>query len=70
MATTLITGGTVVSATGRAPADVLVDGEKFAIATAKDTEAGRYRGLIVPPAHNTAIQVTDSRMIASSRPNP
>ncbi|TXK17004.1 dihydropyrimidinase [Homoserinibacter sp. GY 40078] len=27
MATTLITGGTVVSATGRAPADVLVDGE-------------------------------------------
>ncbi|SDH26837.1 dihydropyrimidinase [Agrococcus jejuensis] len=27
MATTLITGGTVVSSTGRAPADVLVDGE-------------------------------------------
>ena len=27
MATTLITGGTVVSATGRAPADVLIDGE-------------------------------------------
>src|SRR6187551_897675 len=30
MATTLITGGTVVSATGRAPADVLIDGEKIA----------------------------------------
>ncbi|AYF98559.1 dihydropyrimidinase [Protaetiibacter intestinalis] len=29
MATTLITGGTVVSATGRAAADVLVDGEKI-----------------------------------------
>ncbi|WP_353807931.1 dihydropyrimidinase [Agromyces sp. SYSU T00194] len=29
MATTLITGGTVVSATGRAPADVLVDGERI-----------------------------------------
>lgn len=29
MATTLITGGTVVSATGRAEADVLVDGEKI-----------------------------------------
>ena len=27
MATTLITGGTVVSATGRAAADVLIDGE-------------------------------------------
>jgi dihydropyrimidinase len=30
MATTLITGGTVVSATGRQPADVLVDGERIA----------------------------------------
>jgi dihydropyrimidinase len=29
MATTLITGGTVVSATGRTPADVLIDGEKI-----------------------------------------
>ncbi|MDX2376657.1 dihydropyrimidinase [Microbacterium sp. LRZ72] len=29
MTTTLITGGTVVSATGRAPADVLVDGERI-----------------------------------------
>jgi dihydropyrimidinase len=29
MTTTLITGGTVVSATGRAPADVLIDGEKI-----------------------------------------
>ena len=27
MSTTLITGGTVVSATGRAPADVLIEGE-------------------------------------------
>ncbi len=30
MTTTLITGGTVVSATGRAPADVLIDGETIA----------------------------------------
>jgi dihydropyrimidinase len=30
MSTTLITGGTVVNATGTAPADVLVDGEKIA----------------------------------------
>jgi len=30
MVTTLITGGTVVSATGRAPADVLIDGETIA----------------------------------------
>ncbi|MEV0032396.1 dihydropyrimidinase [Nocardia sp. NPDC050793] len=29
MATTLITGGTVVSATGRGPADILVDGERI-----------------------------------------
>ena len=29
METTLITGGTVVSATGRSEADVLIDGEKI-----------------------------------------
>ena len=29
MSTTLITGGTVVSATGRSAADVLIDGERI-----------------------------------------
>jgi hypothetical protein len=54
---------TLDSAIERSLNSVLVDGEKFAIATAKDTESGRYRGLIVPPAHNAAIQVTDSTLL-------
>ena len=59
----LVRRETLDSAIERSLNSVLVDGEKFAIATAKDTEAGRYRGLIVPPAHNTAIQVTDSTLL-------
>ncbi len=59
----LVRRETLDSAIERSLNSVLVDGEKFAIATAKDAEAGRYRGLIVPPAHNTAIQVTDSTLL-------
>ena len=59
----LVRRETLDSAIERSLNSVFVDGEKFAIATAKDTEAGRYRGLIVPPAHNTAIQVTDSTLL-------
>ncbi|WP_454168036.1 DUF499 domain-containing protein [Microbacterium lacticum] len=59
----LVRRETLDSAIERSLNSVLVDGEKFAIATAKDTEADRYRGLIVPPAHNTAIQVTDSTLL-------
>ncbi|WRS29200.1 DUF499 domain-containing protein [Actinomycetaceae bacterium MB13-C1-2] len=42
---------------------VLVDSERFAIATGKDIETGRYRGLIVPPSPNHSIQVTDSTLL-------
>jgi len=42
---------------------VLVDDERFGIATGKDAETGRYRGLVVPPAQNTNIQVTDSTLL-------
>jgi hypothetical protein len=59
----LVRRETLDSAIERSLNSVLVDGEKFAIATAKDTEAGRYRGLIVPPAHNAALQVTDSTLL-------
>jgi len=59
----LVRRETLDSAIERSLNSVLVDGEKFAIAAAKDTESGRYRGLIVPPAHNTAIQVTDSTLL-------
>ncbi|WP_119698705.1 dihydropyrimidinase [Microbacterium halotolerans] len=38
MTTTLITGGTVVSATGRTPADVLVDGERIVAVLAPGSE--------------------------------
>ncbi len=59
----LVKRETLDSAIERSLNAVLVDGEKFAIATAKDTEADRYRGLIVPPSHNTALQVTDSTLL-------
>ncbi|PZU44169.1 MAG: AAA family ATPase [Microbacterium sp.] len=59
----LVRRETLDSAIERSLNSVLVDGEKFAIATAKDTDSGRYRGLIVPPAHNAALQVTDSTLL-------
>ncbi|CEA09674.1 hypothetical protein BN1051_03046 [Arthrobacter saudimassiliensis] len=42
---------------------VLVEGERFAIATSKDPETGRYRELLVPPEQGTSIQVTDSTLL-------
>lgn len=51
------------SALERALNSVLVDGERFAIAAGKDPESGRYRGLIVPPDHKAALQVTDSTIL-------
>lgn len=51
------------SALERALNAVLVDRERFAIASGKDPETGRYRGLIVPPDHKTALQITDSTML-------
>lgn len=39
---------------------VLVDNERFAIASGKDAETGRYRSLLVAPNPNTRIQITDS----------
>ncbi|HWK76730.1 DUF499 domain-containing protein [Microbacterium sp.] len=51
------------SALERALSTVLVDGERFAIAAGKDPDSGRYRGLIVPPDHKAALQVTDSTIL-------
>ncbi|WP_104088073.1 DUF499 domain-containing protein [Cryobacterium sp. N19] len=51
------------SALEHALSAVLVDGERFAIASGKDPETGRYRGLIVPPDHSAALQFTDSTML-------
>ena len=42
---------------------VLVDNERFAIASGKDAETGRYRSLLVAPNPNTRIQVTDSTLL-------
>lgn len=42
---------------------VLVNDERFGIAAGKDAETGRYRGLVVPPAPNANIQVTDSTLL-------
>ena len=51
------------SALERALNAVLVDRERFAIASGKDPETGRYRGLIVPPDHKAVLQITDSTML-------
>ncbi len=45
---------------------VLVDSERFAIAAGKDAEAGRYRGLVVPPDSNASIQVTNSSLLINA----
>lgn len=42
---------------------VLVDSERFGIAAGKDTDTGRYRGLVVPPDPNASIQVTNSTLL-------
>ncbi|WP_276315051.1 DUF499 domain-containing protein [Microbacterium profundi] len=51
------------SALERALSSVLVDGERFALASGKDMESGRYRGLIVPPDRGASLQVTDSTLL-------
>lgn len=43
--------------------EVLVENERFAIAAGKDAEAGRYRGLIVPPDREASIQLTDGSLL-------
>ena len=59
--TTLITGGTVVSATGRVEADVLIDGEKIVAVLAPGLDAARHR----PEAHgvDTVIDATGKYVI-------
>lgn len=42
---------------------VLVDSERFGIAAGKDTDTGRFRGLVVPPDPNASIQVTNSTLL-------
>ncbi|MEL7583445.1 DUF499 domain-containing protein [Brevibacterium casei] len=42
---------------------VLVDSERFGIAAGKDTDTGRYRGLLVPPDPNVSIQITNSTLL-------
>ena len=42
---------------------VLVYSERFGIAAGKDTDTGRYRGLVVPPDPNASIQVTNSTVL-------
>ena len=45
---------------------VLIDGEKLAIAVAKDPETGRYSGLIVPPdSSSSRLQVTDNTLLVN-----
>lgn len=49
----------------RALATVLIDKERFAIATSKEAETGRYLGLIVPPEPSASIQVIDTTLLVN-----
>ena len=43
---------------------ILVENERFAVATGKDFDTGRYQGLVVPPVSGGAgLQVTDSTLL-------
>ena len=47
----------------QALSSVLVEEERFAVATGKDPETGRYRGLVIPPNADATIQVTDGTLL-------
>ena len=53
------------AAVARAVDEVLVADERFAIATSKDQETGRYRGLVLPPAGGVSVPVTDSTVLVA-----
>ena len=53
----------LVSVMEKSLSAVLVDNERFAIASGKDTDTGRYCGLRVAPNPNTRIPVTDSTLL-------
>src|SRR5215469_13313996 len=59
----LISGGTVVTATGTIPADVLVDGEKVAALAVRDDPAERLRGEAERTGQATAWTPTADRII-------
>ena len=60
MGTTLITGGTVVSATGRGQADVLIDGETI---VAVLTPGSELLGTNLTASVNTVIDATGKYVI-------
>ena len=60
MATTLITGGTVVSATGSTPADVLIDGETIAAVLAPGSQ---LLGTDLAASADTVIDATGKYVI-------
>lgn len=47
----------------QALSSVLVEEERFAVATGKDPETGRYWGLVIPPNADATIQITDSTLL-------
>ncbi len=46
---------------------ILIEKERFAIASEKDEDTGRYRGLIVPPDSCTNVQITDSTLLIDAQ---
>ena len=76
MARTLISGGTIVSATGRTTGDVLIEGESVAAILAPGQAAslgvtadrvidatGKYVVAVSPLEHNWAIKVTANEVL-------
>ena len=59
----LVNRGVLDRAIEQSLSTVLVEDERFAIASGRDAETGRYRGLIVPPSPDAGLQVTDSTLL-------
>ena len=59
----LVNRGVLDRAIEQSLSTVLVEDERFAIASGRDAETGRYRGLIVPPNPDAGLQITDSTLL-------
>ena len=67
MTTTLITGGTVVTATGRSAADVLIDGETIVAVLAPGLDAARHRPRGIRRHRRSTRPASTSSPAASTR---
>ncbi|VEI22671.1 Protein of uncharacterised function (DUF499) [Rothia aeria] len=62
----LINRDVLDEAVKQALSTVFLEGEKFAIATGKETGTNRYLGIIIPPNAHATIQVTDGTLLINA----